>query len=90
MSCVVLIAFLLIASTVLFIHQQKVKKIERFISAIEDSPMKDQLDLFTFSTFSHDCCPSTYTTSSGCLCNLQQEHEAITTRGGNRNIYRCT
>jgi hypothetical protein len=89
MSCLVLIAFLLVATVMVFIHKQKIKNIELFISAIEDSPMKDQLDLFTFSTFSSDCCPSTYTSSSGCLCNYQNEHEAITTRGGNRTIYPC-
>ena len=35
--------------------------------------MPEQLDLLTYSKFSADCCPSTYTSSIGCLCNNHDE-----------------
>jgi hypothetical protein len=43
-----------------------------------------QLDMLTYSTFDPFCCPSVYTTSSGCLCFDNKEDLAIITRGGNR------
>ena len=45
--------------------------------------MPEQLDLLTYSDFSYKCCPSTYSSSMGCLCNNHDETKAITTRGGN-------
>lgn len=87
MNCIVLFGFVLLVCTMIFIHHQKVKKIELFMNKIDNS--SNLLDLFTFSTFSSECCPSTYTTSSGCLCNYRNEHETITSRGGNRYTYKC-
>ena len=43
-----------------------------------------QLDMLTFATFDPYCCPSVYTSSSGCMCIDNEEDLAIITRGGNR------
>ena len=43
-----------------------------------------QLDMLTYSTFDPLCCPSVYTSSSGCMCFDNEEDLAIITRGGNR------
>ena len=44
-----------------------------------------QIDMFTYSNFDPLCCPSPYTTSSGCLCYDFDEDLEIITRGGNRH-----
>ena len=45
----------------------------------------DRFPPLTYSTFSPDCCPSVYSSSTGCLCDNNNEFSAITTRGGNRS-----
>lgn len=44
------------------------------------------IDALTTSTFKPECCPSTYTTSHGCLCYEPKNYGLIVTRGGNRVI----
>ena len=36
------------------------------------------------SKYMPECCPSTYTTSRGCLCYLNNESNIIDSRGGNK------
>ena len=48
---------------------------------------KDQIDLLATSNFKPECCPNVYTTSHGCLCNDNYEHEEIIGRGGNRTMF---
>ena len=55
-------------------------------SLIENRKMDNQIDLLTYSKFSPDCCPATYSNSSGCLCDEFNEKVAISTRGGNRYV----
>ena len=42
-------------------------------------------EMFFFETtqFKPECCPSTYTSSSGCLCYEPSNFNIIATRGGN-------
>jgi hypothetical protein len=42
------------------------------------------LDLLYQAKFSPGCCPSFYTSSSGCLCKSGYIHPMIMSRGGNR------
>ena len=65
---------------------RKINRIKNKLEYFENKKMDDQIDLLTYSRFSADCCPSTYTNSLGCLCNSYQETEAITSRGGNGTI----
>ena len=50
------------------------------------SPIKftQQLDFLTYSKFKPECCPSTYSSSGGCLCFDHDEDISIITRGDNR------
>lgn len=67
--------------------EQEMKKVETFVEneIIKNKQMNRQLDLLTYSKFSPDCCPGTYSSSSGCLCDNHDEAKAIYTRGGNRH-----
>ena len=46
-----------------------------------------QIDMLATSNFKPECCPNVYTTSHGCLCNDNYEHEEIIGRGGNRTMF---
>ena len=83
-SCLIIIIIICIF---IFITKNEKKQIENFKNEIiKNSKIPDQLDLLTYSKFSPKCCPSTYSSSSGCLCNDYNEFEAIISRGGNRII----
>ena len=45
-----------------------------------------ELFLFAQNKFSPKCCPSTYTSSSGCACISQDQYNFLVTRGNNRNF----
>ena len=53
-------------------------------SPIGASPNVALLNLFKNSTFSPECCPSTYSNSLGCLCDEKTMH-LLNKRGGNRS-----
>lgn len=40
--------------------------------------------MFTHNQSHPDCCPSTYSTSTGCVCTTKQQREFVNKRGGNR------
>jgi len=42
------------------------------------------LDMLTEQTFRPDCCPSTYSNSSGCACLSDAQMTFLSDRGGNR------
>lgn len=42
-----------------------------------------QLDMLSNSVFKPECCPSTYSTASGCVCISDKERMFLTERGGN-------
>jgi hypothetical protein len=43
-------------------------------------------DPFKYEQFSPCCCPSTYSSSQGCLCESLQIRALLGTRGGNRML----
>ena len=45
-----------------------------------------QMSMFADNEFKPECCPSTYTSSSGCACITQEQVNYINQRGGNRTI----
>ena len=63
----VLICFIIIISISIYLTKQEhnniLTHIESFIDnkLIKNSKMDNQIDLLTYSTFSHKCCPGTYT-----------------------------
>ena len=54
------------------------------ISYPDVPPTGDRLDMLTGQTFRPDCCPSTYSSSSGCACLSEQQMDFLSNRGGNR------
>ena len=50
----------------------------------EGMPSGSSLSMLSENRVSADCCPSTYTTSNGCVCMTKDQLEQINTRGGNR------
>jgi len=52
------------------------------LHALENYPGKS-IDLLYDAKFKPECCPATYSSSSGCLCNEPQNYNIIATRGGN-------
>ena len=81
------ILFCLIIIISISIHLTKIK-LETFISYATYESTKNtkpgDLDILGASKFSPECCPHTYTTSSGCLCDTKNENVIISSRGGNK------
>jgi hypothetical protein len=46
-----------------------------------------QMDFFANSEFKPECCPNTYSNSSGCWCGTSQDYNYLITRGGNNLPY---
>tara|TARA_B110001450_G_C17652248_1_gene493784 strand:- start:2180 stop:2470 length:291 start_codon:yes stop_codon:yes gene_type:complete len=67
------------------------KQIDTFMShsvySNKRKPKVGDIDILGASKFSPECCPHTYTTSSGCLCDTKHENVIISSRGGNRRCY---
>ena len=45
-----------------------------------------QLSMFYNNKSSADCCPSTYSTSTGCVCATSEQMNYLNRRGGNRTL----
>ena len=45
-----------------------------------------QLDMLNGTPASPDCCPSTYSTSTGCICETAEQAKYLNSRGGNRTF----
>jgi len=45
----------------------------------------DSLFMFKNNQCKPECCPSSYTCSSGCVCTTAKQRDFIASRGGNRN-----
>jgi hypothetical protein len=54
---------------------------------IEGTPSGTSLSMFAENKVSAECCPSTYTTSNGCVCLTSAQLKQIQNRGGNRSDY---
>jgi hypothetical protein len=51
-------------------------------------PLKEgEMDFFANSEFKPECCPNTYSNSSGCWCGTSQDYNYLITRGGNNVPY---
>lgn len=46
-----------------------------------------ELDMFATTPFKPECCPNTYSTSTGCACMTGQQYNYLVTRGGNNVPY---
>jgi len=82
----ILFCLIIIVSISIYITR---KQIENFnsLTATYDSTKNTKvgdLDFLGVSKFAPECCPDTYTTSSGCLCDTNNENVIISSRGGNK------
>lgn len=46
-----------------------------------------ELDMFASTQFKPECCPNTYSTSTGCACMTGQQYNYLVNRGGNNVPY---
>ncbi len=46
-----------------------------------------EMDFFANTEFKPECCPSTFSTSTGCWCGTSQDYNYLITRGGNNVPY---
>ena len=46
----------------------------------------NELSFFDNTTFNPECCPSNYSTSSGCACMTPEQMKFLGQRGGNRTM----
>jgi hypothetical protein len=49
------------------------------------TPVATSMALFQDNRASADCCPSAYSTSTGCICMTDEQLQLLRTRGGNRS-----
>lgn len=47
---------------------------------------KNKLFMFEKNEFKPDCCPSAYSSSTGCLCASPEQMKYLNQRGGNRTL----
>ena len=49
-------------------------------------PLENTLFYFKDNEFKPECCPATYTTSTGCACSSEAQMKYLNERGGNRTF----
>ena len=48
-------------------------------------PLEDTMVFFRDNDFSHECCPSTFSSNKGCACTSVEQMNYLNERGGNRS-----
>ena len=51
----------------------------------EEDKRKDMF-IFAYNKSSPECCPATYSTSTGCICTTKNQRDYINQRGNNRTL----
>jgi len=49
--------------------------------------VKGEMDMFASTEFKPECCPNTYSNSSGCACMTTNQYDYLVDRGGNNVPY---
>ena len=49
-------------------------------------PLENTLFYFQDNEFKPECCPATYSTSTGCACTSEEQMKYLNERGGNRTL----
>jgi hypothetical protein len=68
------------------IQKEGFKDCEQKMNTIQNYPKKKHIDLLYDAKFRPECCPTPYSTSSGCLCTDTHHADLIIMRGGNRSM----
>ena len=66
-------------------YQDNLKKYQSYVGTPVPLP-PGQLFMFADNKFKPECCPTTYTSSTGCSCISEEQVKYINERGGNRTI----
>ena len=56
------------------------------VDNVLSQPLTNSNFIFSNNMSSLNCCPATYSTSTGCICSTNQDQQNINTRGGNRTF----
>jgi hypothetical protein len=48
-------------------------------------PLEDTMVFYKDNEFKPECCPSSYTSSTGCMCSSPEQVKYLAQRGGNRS-----
>ena len=78
-SSIALLLLSIALSFVLTLHYNEPFEVRKTVKQHEGDPFK-------YEQFSPCCCPSTYSSSQGCLCESLQIRALLGTRGGNRML----
>lgn len=56
-------------------------------NVVRQSPLpQSEMLIFNNNKFSPECCPSTYSSSTGCLCATPEQIKYLNAHGGNRTV----
>lgn len=61
-------------------------KMECNVAKTNSDLSEDNILIFKDNKFSADCCPSSYTSSSGCLCVTPEQMKYLNSHGGNKTL----
>ena len=61
--------------------------VKKFLDRKQQPLENGQMNFLANSEFKPDCCPSTYSTSSGCWCGTSKDYNYLVMRGGNNVPY---
>lgn len=67
-----------------FFPSEKVEFDMSDFQEVNGTPDGSSLSMFERNLISPECCPSTYSTSNGCVCLTKDQLNDIQSRGGNR------
>ena len=82
----ILFCLIIIVSISIYLTKMKLESFVSQVTSYETTQniKQDDIDILGASKFMPECCPHTYSTSSGCLCDTQNENVIISSRGGNK------
>jgi len=60
--------------------------LENNVQGLSVPLQEGELDIFSTNKMDPDCCPSTYSGSTGCVCATPEQMKYLNQRGGNRTL----
>ena len=57
----------------------------KFYPSVDGVGNKNSMFMFAYNQASPDCCPSTFSTSTGCICTTEDQRNYVNNRGGNNS-----
>lgn len=66
--------------------ENKYSRMETNVTKTSTPLPESEMLIFNNNKFTPECCPSTYTNSSGCLCATPEQVKYLNAHGGNRTV----